>query len=157
MATHTTTGIIGVDLDAVSTDLVWTLGQIECASDGTEYMYVRADEALTQYSIVKIDDDHECSELTTAISGSEPTRCGVAQVAFADLEYGWVAISGSFSVRVLASCGADVKLYTTTTAGALDDTATDLVQGLKLTTANGTATAAVAAYSATRLCTNSQD
>lgn len=151
-----TDGKLGVDIDATSTDLVFALGDI-ISANGAEYMYVRADEALAQYAAVKIDDDYECSELTTTISGAEPTMVGCPQVAFADTEYGWVAISGSFSIIGAASCAADVKLYTTATAGVVDDTATDLIQGLKIKTTLGGAQATAAAFATCRMHTNGQD
>lgn len=157
MATHSVTSKVGVDLDAVDSSPVHTLGEIVCTSNGAEYQYVRADEALAQYAAVKIDDDFECSELTTTLSGAEPTRVGVPQIAFADTEYGWVAISGPLTVLAAANCAADVKVYTTATAGVIDDAATDLVQGLKLTAACGGAQAATAAFASCRMVTNSQD
>lgn len=150
-------GKLGVDLDATSTTKTFLLGDIVCASDGAEYMYVRADEALAANAFVKIDDDFECAELTTAISGAEPTAVGCAQVAFADTEYGWVAISGAFTGLLAASCAADVKIGTTTTAGVLDDSYTDLVQGVKSTATVGGAQAATACFAAGRMVTNAQD
>lgn len=157
MAQHSLDGCIGVDLDATGTSQVFALGFRQCASDNAIYEYVRADEALAQYAAVKVDDDYECSELTTAISGAEPTRVAVPQVAFADTEYGYAVVCGSGSVLAAASCAADVKLYTTTTAGVLDDTATDLVQGVKLTATNGGSQAAVAFFAAQEMVTNAQD
>jgi mannose-6-phosphate isomerase-like protein (cupin superfamily) len=164
MAEHFVAPSTGIDLDATSTDKVFALGTIVCGTDSSgnysaEYMYVRADEAIDQYDAVKIDDDYECSALTTAISGVEPTMVGVAQVAAADTEYFWVVISGSGTVSCISSgsAAADVKLYTTATAGFLDDasTSTDLVQGIKLTAANATNQAAF--FAAGRMRTNSQD
>lgn len=162
MAEHFVAPSTGIDLDATSTDKTFALGTIVCGTDSSgsysaEYMYVRADAAITQYDAVKIDDDYECTPLTTAISGAEPTGVGVAQVAFADTEYGWVVVSGSGTVNCISAGGAaaDVKMYTTTTAGQLDDVATDLVQGLKLTAAESGGTAAFFAVS--RITTNAQD
>lgn len=150
-------GALGIDLDATSTTKIFKLGDIVTASDGAEYMYVRADAAITQYDFVKIDDDFECTPLTTAISGAEPTMVGCAQVAFADTEYGWVVISGAFTGLLAASCAADVKIGTTTTAGVLDDTYTDLVQGVKAKTTVGGAQAATACFATQRMVTNAQD
>ena len=46
---------------------------------------------------------------------------------------------------------------TTTTAGVIDDSYTDIIQGLKLSAANGGSQAATAAYAAQDMVTNSQD
>lgn len=159
MAAHSINGLLGVDLDATETSTTgvtprFALGTIVCGSDNTEYQYVRADAAITQYDAVKIDDDYECTPLTTAISGSEPTRVGIAQVAFADTDYGWVVISGSGTVNAISGGGAaaDVLIYTTTTAGQVDDVATDVIVGLKLTTAESGGTAPF--FATTRMRTN---
>lgn len=160
MAEHFVAPMAGINLDATSTDKEFALGTEVCGTDSSGnysaiYMYVRADAAITQYDAVKIDDDYECTPITTAISGAEPTAVGIAQVAFADAEYGWVVVKGSGTVNVLSSAAADVKLYTTTTAGSLDDTATDLVQGVKLTAAESSGTAPF--YATTYMVTNGQD
>lgn len=153
---------LGVDFLSTSTTQQFALGT-QVLTDQGFFVYGQANGALTVYDAAKVDDDGQLAALTTAISGAEPTAVGIAQVAFADNEYGWVwrgcgGGSGSgIKVNVLASCAADVKIYTTATAGALDDTATDLIQGLKLVSANGGSTAAVECFAATLLCTNSQD
>ncbi len=163
MAQHSIHGLLGVDLDAVETSTTgvtprFALGTVVCASDNAEYMYVRADAAITQYDFVKIDDDFECTSITTAISGSEPTMVGCAQVAFADTDYGWVAVSGSFTGRIASSCAADVKILTTTTAGVADDAGGDAIQGLKATVAETTGTIAnIVCFAAQRMVTNAQD
>ena len=131
-------------------------------SDG-EFVYVQANGAVAQYAIVKIDNDGQAAELTTTISGSEPTACGILQVALADNEYGWAWVKGGGSgkgikVKALTLCATDVKLYTTATAGAIDDSATDLVQGLTLCSTNAAGgTVATECYSPIEICTNCQD
>ena len=125
------------------------------------YQYVHANGAIAQYNAVGMDADFEAADLTTTTSGARPTRVGIAQVAFADNEYGWVPIgpfpeSAGFKVNGAASCAANVKLYTTGTDGVVDDTATDLIEGLVLTeTLVGAGSATCEAVK--RLCTNCQD
>jgi hypothetical protein len=158
--------LVGQNPTNTSTTPEQKIGSISQFENG-RYMYVKASAAVAQYACVKIDDDYTIAELTTAISGAEPTKVGVAQVSFAApvvvngvtvYTHGWVFIGpGSCSVLVAASCVADVKIGTTTTAGVIDDTYTDLVQGIKLTTNNGGAQAATAAYAACELSTNQQD
>ena len=158
MATHSLYGIMGISLtDTPTTGGVFPLGTEVLASDGATYKHVKASAAVAAYAAVKIDDDGQIAELTTALSGAEPTRVGFAQAAFASADYGWVVVSGPCTVLVSASCAADVKIGTTATAGVIDDTYTDLVQGLKLTTACGGAQAATAAYATGPCFTNHQD
>lgn len=66
--------------------------------------------------------------------------CGVAQVAFADDDYGWLQIYGVTNVQVSASAAANVALNSTATDGQLDDDATtgaEVIDGIVLTTARG--------------------
>lgn len=139
-------GLLGVQLDVTSTDQKYVLGTKCKGSDGAVYEYIQANGSIVQYGAVKIDYDFQSEELTTTVSGAEPTRVGFAQVAFADNEYGFVVIEGPCTILVLSSCAADVKLYTTGTDGALDDSATDLVVGAKINTLNGASTAGVAGF-----------
>ena len=54
-------------------------------------------------------------------------------------EYAWVQLTGTCTINVLASAAANVILYSSATAGSLDDTATShtRVDGIKLSTARG--------------------
>ena len=76
------------------------------------------------------------------------------QVAFASGEYGWVAIAGKFTGFVGASCVQDVKLYTTATAGLVDDTATTLVSGVMLETTVSAANQNAACYAFREMSVN---
>ena len=98
---HSTSGKLGADPSTSSgTTAEFNLGERDCFSNGTlsyDAIYVLANGAITANAFVKIDDDYQVTEVTTAISGSEPTRVGCAQVALADNEYGWVAVNGTFT------------------------------------------------------------
>lgn len=163
MCAHQVSGHLGIDLGAKSTTPSFKLGMEVQGSDGATYKYVQANGAVAEYAACKLDDTNEVLELTTTISGAEPTAVAVngaaddSLSAFADNEYGWVVVSGPCKVLAAASCAADVKTYTTATAGVVDDTATDLIQGLKLIAANGGSQAAVGAFIAGRAFTNAQD
>jgi hypothetical protein len=125
-------GLIGADLDATladsTDDPAFALGTVTHGVDGTKWMYVHASGAIAQYDCVGIDENYEAAAMTKTIA-DDGWAVGFAQVAFADNDYGWVAISGSnISVNVLASCAADVVLYTSGTAGKLDDNSTSQTQ-----------------------------
>lgn len=106
---------------------------------------------------MKIDNDWTAVEITTAISGDEPTKIGVAQNAIASGERGYVVTRGPGSVLAAASAAADVKVGTTTTAGVIDDTYGDLISGMTLTATNGGSQAATAFFATKEMETNGQD
>lgn len=128
---------VGVDLTQVDLTSTNDLGASFQASNG-EYMYVKASAAVAQYALVKISSDGNftVAEATTTTNPStEPAMCGIAQVAIASGSYGWVwRGKGIARCKFAASCVQDVKIYTTGTAGVVDDSATTLVNGLKLIT-----------------------
>lgn len=92
-------------------------------SSGTEWVYVQANGAIDAYDAVMIDEDGQAAALTnTTAAADDGGRIGVVQCAFADNEFGWAAIAGSdISVNVLASVSADIDLWTSSTAGTLND------------------------------------
>lgn len=125
-----TSGLLGANLGATTagttTDGVgakFALGTICTGSDGSVWQYVQAGAAITQYSWVAIDENFQAVMGTKTLADAGH-GVGFAQVAFADNDFGWVCThaGGNISVRLLASCAADVQLYTSGTAGALDDT-----------------------------------
>lgn len=128
-----------------------------------EFVYVQASGTIAAFDAVKIDHDGTAAALTTTISGAEPTRVGVAQVGLSTGQFGWVFVRGGgtgrgIKVNALTLCTADAKLYTTATAGAIDDTATDLIQGLVLVSTNAAGgTVATECHAVTYLTTNCQD
>jgi hypothetical protein len=110
-----------------------------------EFVFVQADGAIDQYAFVKIEQDGQAAMLTTTNAGSQGLLVGVAQVAFADNEYGWVWVGGlngggvgsGIRGKVAASYVAKANLNTTATAGVADDASTtkiSYVVGLASTT-----------------------
>lgn len=167
MPTHVTTtkpfplcGTLGVDVTVETSSVPMKLGtKIEC-DDGNTYILVQANGAIDAYAACALDEGHEVAELTTASSGAVPTVVVVPQIAITDDYYAWAVLKGkSFSVLALASCALNVKVYTTSTPGAIDDSAsgTDLIQGLRLNATNGGSTAATAASAENGMFTNAQD
>lgn len=116
-----TDGAIGISLATTSTDSRAKLGERHTADNGQVYVYVKASAAINQYDCVAIDNSFNATGMTKTLAdlGRQP---GVAQVAFASAEYGWVAIHGQgLTVTVLGSCDKGVALFTTATTGVLDD------------------------------------
>jgi hypothetical protein len=110
-----------------------------------KFMFVKATTTTTQYQAGIVDKDGGFTPITTTNASTTPKGVGIAQVAAATNEYLWVFIgegggTGSgIKVKVAASYGAGAKLYTTATAGVLDDATTaGIITGLVgLTTDSG--------------------
>ena len=112
------------------------------ATDGGEYIYVHASAAVAQYDAVGIDENFEAAPLTKAMA-DDGWFIGFSQVAASDNDFFWVATKGSnIQCNVLANCAADVVLYTTATAGSLDDTSTSQTKIDGVVAAAGTTPAA---------------
>lgn len=124
--TRITSGKIGVDITA--TNILYTdatlptvgpqanmdhvLGDCVSGQDGTEFQYCQSSGIITQYDWVGIDENNQAASLTKAMA-DDGFKIGVAQVTTADNDGVWVATEGrNLNGNVLASCAADVALYT---------------------------------------------
>lgn len=114
-------GVIGGHDDFVTSDQRFGLGDFATGSDGTAWVYVQAGEAISQYDFVAIDEDFQALKLGLA-EINDGHQIGVAQVAFTNDDFGWVAIRGAnLQGNVGDDCAADVELYAGATDGTLDD------------------------------------
>jgi hypothetical protein len=148
--TRITSGTLGVDITSTKAGTTtdgsgaeFVLGQCEKGADGTVFMYVQAGAAITQYQAVGIDENFQASPLTKTMA-DDGWMVGFAQIAASDNDFFWLCMEGSnINVQVAGSCAADVSLYTTSTAGVLDDTSASQtkVQGVTAVAANATTSA----------------
>lgn len=127
----------GVNVSNVATTQEWELGTKARGEGGSEWVYIKAGSAVTAFMCVGITKAYAAHPVTKALVDAG-SMIGVAQVAFAINEYGWVATKGGndhLRVRAKNACAISVALYTTATAGYLDDTAASqtLVNGIVLT------------------------
>ena len=147
--TVSTSGVIGVALGNTDTSPQFNVGTSVNLDDGGQAVYVQAASAVAQYDAVSVRFDNTVVPITTTNSANSKA-VGFAQTSIASAEYGWVQIGGKPVVKLAASCLPAVPLYTTATAGTLDDTAVSggLVAGIvAVTTASGaTALTCVAGY-----------
>lgn len=146
-----TSPLLGVQFALTHTSPQFALGT-RANSPDAEYVYVRASasNAITAGDAVAIDEDFLAEPLTKALADVGHT-IGFAQIAAAVSTYLWVALRGrSINCRLLSACAADVKLFTTGTAGCLDDISTSqtAVQGVRSVTTitNGAASEVIANY-----------
>jgi hypothetical protein len=141
--------MLGVDFTATPTTAAFDVGT-RCNSPDAEYVYVHASGNITAGDAVAIDEDFEAAALTKSLADVGHT-IGFAQVAFTDNDYGWVALRGrSINCRLASACALDVALFTTGTAGVLDDISTSQtkIQGVRSVTTitNGAASEIIANY-----------
>jgi len=136
---YATANKASVKLLETHTTAKFALGETVAGNGGTEWEYVQADGAITANFVVFIDETGQAKMLSTS-NDARGDKVGVAGVAFADNEYGWICRKGAIDVQVTASAAANTQLNTTSTAGQLNDDATSTtysIDGLFLTTARG--------------------
>jgi hypothetical protein len=147
--TVSTSNLIGVSLGYTDTAAQFNVGTVVNLDDGGQAVYVLASSDVAQYSAVSVRFDNTVVPITTTNSANSKV-VGFAQASIASAYYGWVQIGGKPIVKLAASCAPFVPLYTTATAGTLDDAVVSggLVAGIvALTTASGaTALTCVAGY-----------
>lgn len=137
-----TSNVIGVALGFTDDTAQFNLGTTVNLDDGGQAVYVQAASDVAAYAAVSVLVDDTVVPLTTT-NAAESKAVGFAQVSIASAYYGWVQLGGKPRVNVAASCQPNVPLFTTATAGVLDDATVTagLVAGLVATTSVVTASA----------------
>lgn len=138
-------GKIGVDLTKTTTVAQYSLGTVVHTTDGGMYEYCRARSEVSQYAAVAIFEGSSIRMAETSIlnDAGSTKKVGFAQVSIASGYYGWVARQGKVICALLDDCADNVPLFTTTTAGSLDDATVSncLVLGVYLPVTASLATA----------------
>lgn len=154
MATFPSTPIVGINLGDSTSDRKFAVGTIVNLNDGGQAVYVSAASTVSTFMVVGIDQNFGVVPLTTT-NAANSKSIGFAQTSIASGYFGWVQTSGRPKIAVLANCSDNVPLYTTATAGSLDDTvvSTGLILGVTLPTratsvSNATAVTCIAATGA---------
>ena len=142
MANISAQGFGGVRLGATdgTTASFATLTRIT-ATNGSEWIYVQANGAISSGDLVAITTSGTGTRATNALAATG-SELAFAQFAFADTEYGWVAINGNpLTVAVSATSTLQAVLYVATTSGKISTTsASGTLAGIALLTASTTAT-----------------
>ncbi len=128
MATFPTTPTAGVSLTANDSSPAFTVGTVVQTSDGGQAVYVQATSTISQYDACIIINTGSattsgigCVPVTTT-NALTSQRLAFAQTAITSSYYGWVQTSGNqIRVKALIACQPAVPLFTTSTAGSLDD------------------------------------
>lgn len=139
---YATSAVAGVNLGTTSTDAKFSLGTTVQGDNGTTWMYVKAGSAITQYDCVAINSSYSAVP-ATAVLGGQGIVPGFAQIAFANADYGWVALRGvGLRVRTAAATVKDSALYVGSSGASAGQVASTTTGGNLL---NGVVTVATAA------------
>lgn len=128
-----TSGIAGISLTttyASGTTPPFTPGLETKATDGNAYMFVQAASTIAQFDACIVINSSsaifsagflKCVPVTTT-NALTSQRLVVAQTAITSGDYGWVATAGhNLRVKTLIAAQPAVPMFTTATAGSLDD------------------------------------
>ena len=137
-----TSNLIGVALGNTDTEAQFNLGTVVNLDDGGQAVYVKAASTVATYAAVSVLVDDTVVPLTTT-NAAASKAVGFAQASIASAYYGWVQLGGKPRVNVRIGCQPNVPLFTTATAGSLDDATVTagLVAGLVATTSAASASA----------------
>lgn len=124
---------------------------------GNEFVYLKGVASTIAGSFVHYDSDGATTLVTTTtvlVANNRGQQFAIAQSANVASQYAWYAVkvvrnpNSTYKACVLANAAKGQSLYATTTAGYLDDSATQAgrVVGVRLTTANGGTDAAVTTF-----------
>lgn len=163
MADYVTDGKIGIDLTATyastsagsTTMFPVTVGTQVSTSNNGRYIFARAESDIAAFDCVIFSTFANSASLTPILRAVPITTTnaaalgysmvGFAQNAIVSGTYGWIGLNGVLQVSLLIACNPKVPLYTTATAGKLDDTTVSAgyIQGI---VANTSATSASAPF-----------
>ena len=140
--TVSTSNVIGVALGNTDPSPQFNQGTTVDLDDGGQAVYVKAASTVATYAAVSVLVDNSVVPLTTT-NAAASKAVGFAQVSIASASYGWVQIGGKPRVNVFTACQPNVPLFTTATAGVLDDATVTggLVGGIVATTSAASASA----------------
>ncbi len=115
----------GVNLTATyasAGDAPFALGTTIDLNDGAQAVLVESSaSALSTFAACVISETNIATMLTTGVARSSGNRVAFAQTSIGTGRVGWVQIGGTPKVNLAANCAPFVNLYTTATAGVLDD------------------------------------
>jgi len=113
-----------VRLSDTHTDAQYEVGTRARGADGSEFLYVKAGSAITQYYWVAIDSTFAAAAHLTKSNARQANAIGVANsAAIAASSHGWVQVLGLTTAALAALSADNAALYTSAVDGVLDDAA----------------------------------
>lgn len=146
MTFYAHTPLAGANLNTATEDKKFALGTSCKGSQDSEWVYVEASGAISAGDVVEITAAGTATRATTAGPRTGVEYLGVAQFAFADGEFGFVAQKGynmtvAVSATVQPALTGTAELYIATTSGKLSNTsASATIAGIVVNNASATAT-----------------
>ena len=142
MATFTPSSpILGVNLNGTTSAALVSVGTKVFGNQDSEWVYVEANGAISVGDICEISAAGTATRATTAGPRTSVTELGVAQVAIATGEYGWLCRRGYNMTIAVSATTQPGTLYIATTSGKLSNTsASATIQGILINNASATAT-----------------
>jgi hypothetical protein len=110
-------------------------GLLDVAQDATggRWVFAQGSGTIAAYDVVAINSSGVAQAATSALAKAA-VSLAVAPVAVTSASYAWFQTKGNCVVNVLSTCSSGVALYTSGTAGKLDDTTTSQVNILSIAT-----------------------
>lgn len=129
----------------------FAVGTVMKGTGESEWIFVKASAAIAAGDVCQITTATGAATGITTTNGLLGNLIGVAQVAIASGSYGWLQRAGATQlINTISATQPNVTLYTTATAGVLDDASTTgvkTVNGIVLTASSVTTGVAVAGTS----------
>ncbi len=100
----------------------FSVGYRVTATNGSQWVFIKASSAIAINNAVGIDQTTFFGVPLTKALADAGALIGIATSAIGSGVYGWVQLSGPASVTLKNACLPSVPLYTTASAGMLDDT-----------------------------------
>lgn len=107
-------------LNGVSVQPAFALGTTAPLNDGGHAIYVKALSELSAFAACAVFADGTAQMLTTT-NAATCKRVAWAQTSVPSANFAWIQSGGNFKGNLAVNCAPNVPLYTTATAGVLDD------------------------------------
>ena len=126
----------------VSVVPAFALGTVQPLNDGGHAIFVKALSELSAFACCAVYADGTAQMLTTTLAAN-CKRIAWAQTSVPSAHFAWLQAGGVFRGNLAANCDDNVPLYTTATAGVLDDATVSggLIGGVTSTVTISNATA----------------
>lgn len=150
---YSLTPIAGLTLNGIEPTLT-SLGMEVTDSSGCKRRLVASNGALSPCAVLSITSANLASAMTPALAITA-AMVGVVPVSVSTsaTQNFWAILSGPAKITVAVSCQPNVPLYTTDTAGVLDDASVSLsqyqIQGMEIDTGYSNSAAAASNLPAT--------
>lgn len=114
-------------LTQIDSSAAYTVGTRTQTADGKEYIYLKGVASTAVNSWVSFDEAY----VTTLLVANAKGRVAIAMAAIVADKYGWYQVYGSGTGKVLASFADNGVIFSTSTAGSVDDAVVtgDLIVG----------------------------